>query len=295
MTALVPTLVLTATACTTASEEQLPVKNAASAVGLTSGPVDRSAAALLPGSVKSKGVVTFAMDASYAPFEFFDRDNRTVVGFDVDLSTALAARMGVRAKQVNTAFDGILPGLQARKYDAGISGFAVTPEREKQVNFVEYLAGGTGLGIRAGNPHGLRMTPRALCGHTIGAQKGTVQGLEQLPDISKSCVRNGRKPVVVQLFPSQNEANLALASGRAEAVMADSISTAYQARLSGGRLRLAPGPDYERTPTGIAVPRDSRLIRALAAALKSLKADGTFDKIAKKWSIPRSALPTSGS
>ncbi|MFI6058527.1 ABC transporter substrate-binding protein [Streptomyces sp. NPDC051286] len=271
------------------------MNDASSSAGLTAGPVDRSAAALIPKSVKSKGVITFAMDASYAPFEFFDTDNKTVVGFDVDLSKALAARLGLRAKQVNAAFDGILPGLQARKYDAGISGFAVTPEREKQVQFVTYLAGGTGLGVKAGNPHGLRMAPKALCGHTIGAQKGTVQGLEQLPEFSKSCVTGGKKPIVIQLFPSQNEANLALASGRVEAVMADTISTAYQARLSGGRLRLAPGPDYEPTPTGIAVPRDSHLNRALSAALKSLKADGTFEKIMKKWSIPHSALPISGS
>ncbi|MFJ2306762.1 ABC transporter substrate-binding protein [Streptomyces sp. NPDC087787] len=257
--------------------------------------VDAAAAALLPADVKAKGVLAVASDASYRPFEYFDTDNKTMIGFDIDLTDALGAKLGLKADHVNAGFDGILPGLAARKFDVGASAFSITPERSKTVDFVPYLNGGSGIAVRTGNPLGLRMDPAVLCGRTISAQKGSLQGLEQLPAISKKCTGAGKAPVKIDLFPSQDGANLAVVSGRVDAVMADSVSLALQAKASNGQFELAPGTDYEPTPTGIALLKDSPLKPALDAAMKTLLNDGTMESLMKKWDIPAGLLLKSGS
>ncbi|MFF4142961.1 ABC transporter substrate-binding protein [Streptomyces sp. NPDC001698] len=268
---------------------------AASGGGAGTAAVDAAAAALLPADVKSKGVLAVASDASYRPFEYFDTDNKTMIGFDVDMTDALGARLGLKVTHVNAGFDGILPGLAARKFDMGASAFSVTPERSKTVDFVPYLNGGSGIAVKAGNPLGLKMDPMALCGHTVSAQKGSLQGLDQLPAISQQCTGAGKAPVKAELFPSQDGANLAVVSGRVDAVMADSVSLALQAKASNGKFELAPGTDYEPSPVGIALPRGSALKPALDAALKALLSDGTMESLMKKWDVPAGLLLKSGS
>lgn len=277
------------TACTNASKDGATAADTKSSSNAVA--VDKTAASLVPQSIKAKGMLTVAMDASYAPFEYFDTDNKTIIGFDADLSTAAAQKLGLKVKHVNAGFDTILPGLTSGKYDMGESAFSVTPERAKSVDFVAYLSSGSGIAVKPGNPEGLKMDPASLCGHKIAAQKGSTQGIQQLPDISKQCVANGSKAVVIQLYPSQNEANLAVTSGRADAVMADSVSLSYQGKLAGGKFELAPGDDYAPADIGIALPKGSALKPALEAAVKSVVADGTFAKLLKKWAIPSSSVP----
>ncbi|MFE7330140.1 ABC transporter substrate-binding protein [Streptomyces sp. NPDC057565] len=292
--ALVAGLALAVTACTNASAgagTSAPQAAPASATGgspATKGAVDAAAAALLPAAIKSKGVLAVASDASYRPFEYFDTDNRTMIGFDIDLTDALGAKLGLKVRHVNAGFDSILPGLAAKKYDIGASAFSVTPERSKTVDFVPYLNGGSGLAAKTGNPLGLKMDPMSLCGHTIAAQKGAIQGLDQLPTISKICTDAGKPAVKIELFPSQDGANLAVVSGRVDAVMADTVSLGMQAKASNGQFELVPGPDYEPAPTGIAVPKGSALKAALEAAMKTALTDGTVESLMKKWNLPAS-------
>jgi polar amino acid transport system substrate-binding protein len=134
------------------------------------------------------------------------------------------------------------------------------------------------------------MDPMALCGHKISAQKGSIQGLDYLPKFSKACVAAGKGVITAQLYPSQNEANLAVASGRADAVLADSISMAYQAKESKGAFQLATGNDYDPTDLAVAVPNDSPLVAPISAALKELQQDGTLKKLVDKWGIPEQAM-----
>jgi polar amino acid transport system substrate-binding protein len=288
---------LAAASCTNASTSgtsKTPAEPATSSAAADPA-VSEEAAALLPADVKDKGVITVAMDASYPPFQYFENDNKTIIGFDVDLSNALAERLGIDAEQVNAGFDTILPGLAAGKYDAGESAFSVTPEREKTVDFVTYLNAGSGIAVAKGNPLGLEMDPAQLCGRKVAAQKGSTQGIAQLPAISEECAKAGDKPVAISLFPSQNDANLALTSGRVDAVMADSFALAYAGQLANGAFELAPGEDYEPAPMGIALPKGSELKPALEAAFASLIEDGTYAELIKKWDFPESAIPTSAS
>lgn len=279
--AAIASVSLVATACTHAAEP--PPAQPSQAVEAQG--VDSGAAALLPQNIKSKGTLTVAMDASYAPFEFFASDNTTITGLDVDLSSALAQTLGLKVEHVNAGFDTILPGLASGKYDTGQSAFSETPEREKTTDFVTYLKAGSGIAVAPGNPLGLKMDPTALCGRKVSAQKGSSQGIEQLPKISAECTAAGKEPVTIQLYPSQDQANLALTSGRADAVMADSISLAYQGKVN-KQFELAPGEDYSPAPIGIALPKGSPLTPALKAAMAVLIADGTLAKITQNWGVP---------
>lgn len=286
---LVAGLALAAGACTHASAGASALPGPATGgPAATATAADPAAEALLPAGIRARGVLAVAGDASYRPFEYFDTDNRTMIGFDVDLADALGAKLGLKVRHINAGFDSILPGLAAKKYDIGASAFSVTPERSRTVDFVPYLNGGSGLAVGTGNPLRLTMDPMALCGRTVSAQKGSAQGLTQLPAIAKICTGAGKPPVRAELFPTQDGADLAVASGRVDAVMADTVSLSLQAQASGGRLELAPGPGYDPTPTGLAVPKGAALEPALKAAMKTALTDGTVKSLMKKWNIPAS-------
>ena len=245
--------------------------------------VDKSIAAEVPQAIKSKGTLTVAEDATYAPNEFIGDDGKTVVGMDADLATALLKVMGLKAKVVNANFDGIIPGLASHKYDVGMSSFTDTKEREKTVDFVTYFSAGTSFYVKAqGGPNITGLS--ALCGHKVAVEKGTTQQID--------AEKQGKKcggGTTVSTFPDQNGANLALSSGRADVGMADSPVAAYQVKRSNGQFKLS-GQPYGTAPYGIAIPKGSGLAKPTLAALKKLMADGTYQQILKKWGVQSGAI-----
>jgi polar amino acid transport system substrate-binding protein len=266
--------------------------NVGSAGAAVAAATDPAAAKLLPPSVKSTGEISFATDATYAPFETVDPETGQIVGIDADLAAAIGRVLGLRVALHNIGFDSIIPALQAGKYDAAASAISVTADREKVMAFVPYMTAGSGLAVQKGNPHDLEMDPLALCGHTIGAPMGTIQAVSQLPEISKQCVEAGKPEVTILQFPSQDAVNLAVSSGRVEAAMAASISLAEQDKASGGALELAPGEDYEPAPIGIALPKGSDLVPAVAAAVARLASSGELERIVTGWGMPADSVYT---
>jgi polar amino acid transport system substrate-binding protein len=253
-------------------------------------PASTTAAKVVPGvpaAIKSKGTLTVAADASYAPNEFIGKDGKTVEGMDADLAKALAAAMGLKANVVNATFDSIIPGLASHKYDLGMSSFTDTKEREKTVDFVTYFSAGTSFYSKAqGAPPVTGLD--SLCGFTVAVEKGTTQQDDSTAQ-SKKCTDAGKKPVKVLTFPDQNGANLAITSGRAQIEMADSPVAEYQVKQSGGQFKTL-GESYGTAPYGIAVPKDIGLTQPLLAAVKQVMADGQYKKILDKWGIAAGAI-----
>jgi polar amino acid transport system substrate-binding protein len=248
---------------------------------------DASVVKLVPAAIKSKGTLTVAADASYAPNEFFGPDGHTVIGMDADLSKALAGVMGLKADVVNATFDGIIPGLAAGKYDIGASSFTDTKDREKTVNFVTYFSAGTSFYTKASG--GASVNGLAdLCGKTVAVEKGTTQETDATAQSGK-CKKAGKPGVTVLTFPDQNGANLALSSGRAQLVMADSPVAAYGVKKSNGQFKIV-GTTYGTAPYGLAVPKTGNLDKAVLAALKVLMKNGTYKSILSKWGIQAGAI-----
>jgi len=244
-------------------------------------------AAKVPAKYKSKGTLIVASDATYAPNEFIAPDGHTVIGMDPDLMKALAEVMGLKISVVNATFDTIIPGLAAGKFDVGASSFTDTKEREKTVEFVDYFTAGTSFYAKTSANPGVK-TLADLCGKTVAVEKGTTEEEESEAQSGK-CKKEGKKAVTVLVYPTQNEANLALSSGRAELGMADSPVAAYQVKESEGGFKLI-GETYGAAPYGIALPKGSGLAEPMLAALKVVMASGTYLAILKKWGIESGAL-----
>jgi polar amino acid transport system substrate-binding protein len=258
--------------------------SSAASGGASASGADPAVAKLVPSAIKSKGTLTVAADASYAPNEFFASDGKTVIGMDADLSDALAATMGLKAKVVNETFDGIIPGLAAGKYDMGASSFTDTKEREKTVDFVDYFSAGESFFTKASG--GVTVSKLAdICGRTVAVEKGTTEETDAQAQ-SKKC---GGKPVKVLSFPDQNGANLALSSGRAQLGFADSPPAEYAVKKSNGQFKLI-GPDLAAAPYGLAIPKKSGLAPAVLAALKLLMKNGSYTKILGKWGVQAGAI-----
>ena len=244
-------------------------------------------AAEVPAKIKSKGTLTVAADATYAPNEFIGADGHTVEGMSPDLAHALAAVMGLKVKVVNASFDTIIPGLQSGKYDLGISSFTDTKEREKVVDFVTYFSAGTSFYVKAqGGP--TINTVADLCGDKVAVERGTTQADDATAQSAK-CKKAGKPGVTVLVFPDQNAANLALSSGRGQVGMADSPVAAYIVKKSSGQFKLS-GKPYGTAPYGIAIPKGNGMAQPILDALKELMSNGTYMSILTKWGIQEGAI-----
>jgi polar amino acid transport system substrate-binding protein len=259
-----------------------------SSTGATTAGANAAVEKLVPSSVKSKGTLTVASDATYAPDEFIASDGHTIVGMDADLAKALATVMGLKANVVNATFDGIIPGLAAGKYDMGASSFTDTKAREKTVDFVDYA--NVGESFYTKSQGGASISSIAdICGKTVSVEKGTTEETDASAQGAK-CKKAGKAGVTVLTFPDQNGANLAVASGRAQLGFADTPVADYQVKKTGGQFKIV-GAAYAPAPYGLAIPKNN-LDKAVLAALKILIANHTYAKIFSKWGLTGIEIPS---
>lgn len=248
---------------------------------------DPTVAALVPAAIKSKGTLTVAADATYAPNEFIAPDGHTVIGMDADLVKALGAVMGLKTNVGNVTFDSIIPGLSAGKYDMGASSFTDTKAREKVVDFVDYFSAGESFYTKAQG--GTTISSIAdICGKTVAVEKGTTEQADATTQGGK-CKKAGKPGVTLLVFPDQNGANLSVSSGRAQLGFVDSPVAAYQVKKSGGLFKLSGAP-YATAPYGLAIPKGTGLTKPVLAALEVLMKDGTYSKILTTWGVQSGAI-----
>lgn len=250
------------------------------------GTFNQEAADLVPAAIKDDGTLTVAMDASYAPNEFFDEDGKTIIGTDADLADAIGTVLGLDVEKKNATFDSIIPGLAADKYDIAASSFTDTKEREETVDMVTYLTAGTGFYTLADKP--TEVTGVAdLCGKTVAVQKGTVQQ-DDVEAQNEKC----DDKIDLKVFTQQTDVDLAITSGRAQVAMADSPVASYAVKQSDGTLK-STGEDYDTAPYGIAINKKTELAPAIQSAVQVLIDDGTYAAILKKWGLESGAITES--
>jgi polar amino acid transport system substrate-binding protein len=254
-------------------------------------------AALVPAAIKSKGTLTIATDASYAPNEFSTDGGKTFQGMDIDLGKAIGQVLGLQVKFVNAPFDGILAGLAAGKYDLSLSSFTDTAEREKTVDFVTYYRAGTSIAVKKGNPLGIK-SQEGLCGVRVAAEKGTTQlkslTADKLDDgsitLRGTCKKDGKKVPVAVPLPDQNAVNAALVAGRADAFTADSPVVDYQVKITNGAVEQG-GTATDVAPYGIALPKAAGTFKeAVQKAVQKLIDDGSYTKIMETWGLQDGAI-----
>lgn len=235
-----------------------------------------SAAALADGlaDVKKSGELSAAMSGAYPPFNFIDSSTNKVVGFDASIAEAIAERLGVKAKIVTTAWDGIIAGLLANKYDTIVGSMTITPEREKAVDFVgPYYRAGRGVFVTEGS---------AVKG--LGDIKGKTVGVT-LGETHEKWARQ-QEGWSVKTYKGLPELLLELKAGRVDAIIADNVAVLVAVKSSGDKVKQldTPGIEGGSVNIGIAIRKGNpELKAAMQKALDDMMADGTYEKISMKW------------
>jgi len=251
----------------------------------TGGKYNAADAKLVPSTYKGK-TLQVATDATYAPDE--SMKNGVMVGFDVDMMSAIATTLGVTVKEHNVTFDSILLGVGAGTYQVGNSSITDEKSREKQVNFVDYFQAGEAMYAKVSTT--AKFTGlKSLCGFSVAVESGTTEQ-KDAQNTAKTC--SSSKTLKVLSYPSQTEADLAVSSGTATFGFLDSQVAGYVVSQNKGVFKLA-GQAIEIAPYGIATSKTSngkQLAVAMQAALKTLIANGTYGAILKKWGVSAGAL-----
>jgi len=248
---------------------------------------DPALVAKLPAKIKAAGQIVVGVNAEYPPIEFLNADGKTVQGMDVDLFNAVAQKFGVKAVWTPASFDSIITGVQGGKFDAGVSSFSINNDRLKQVNMVSYFTVGTQWATAPGNPK--KVNPQSPCGLKVAVQKGTVQAETDMPPKVKACATAG-KPIDLQIYDGQDQATAAVATGKADAMLADSPVVAYAIKQSGGKIE-AVGAIYDTATYGYVVPKaETEFAQAIADALKSLDTSGAYKKALSTWGNEAGAI-----
>ena len=224
--------------------------------------------------------VRIGTEGAYPPFNFIDNDGR-LQGFDIDIANALCRAMGAECTYAVQDWDGLLPGLLAKKYDCIIASMSITEERKKRVDFTDKYYR-TPAKFVAKKGAGIKISKEGLKGKIVGVQRATVSEYFLRDNFGDS--------VKIKSYATQDEANMDLTSGRIDLVIADAVV------LRGGLLETEAGqgfeligPDFDNKKwfgdgIGIAVRKeDSDLRDRLNKAIKAIRADGTYKKINAKY------------
>jgi polar amino acid transport system substrate-binding protein len=238
-----------------------------------------------PSSIKSAGTLVFCSDITYPPEESYKAGTTTPEGSDIDIGSDIARRMGVKARFDNTGFDGIIAALLAKKCDAIISGMNDTPERRKQVAFVDYLKVGQSFMVRAGNPAHITGI-ESLAGKSASVETGTTNK-DYLDAQSKKLQSQGKKAIKVVTFPKDTDAANALKTDKVDAYFGDAPVVAYYIEKDPKSFSIG-GTPVNPIPIGIAIRKgDTELQSAVRKAVAAMYADGTMNTILVKWLLSK--------
>lgn len=218
-----------------------------------------------------EGSLTFAMTGQYPPLNF--KKDGKLGGFDVEIGTEIAKRMGLEANPVTNPWETIIQGLKANKYDAIIGSMTATPERDKQIDFTEpYYLSGAQIFVAENNTD--IQSKEDLKGKTIGVIQASTW---------KSIAETLTSPNNVKGYPVDVNALQDLALGRLDAVITDKI-VGVSAKNEKG-LKIKPIGDLlneDRVSIGI-TEGNKDLANKINDALQSMIDDGTYEKISMKW------------
>jgi polar amino acid transport system substrate-binding protein len=224
-------------------------------------------------NIKEQGSMKIAMSGAYPPFNFVNEQNQ-VVGFDPAIGKEIAKRMGVKAEIVTTAWDGILAGLLAHKYDAIVGSMSITDKRLKVVDFVgPYYRMSRAVFVRANSPI---KSLDGLKGKKIGATLGETH--------EKWARKKGGWEV--RTYKGLPELMMELDNKRIDGIVVDNIPVLLAIKKNGMKLRQLDTPNIEGSDdkAGIAIRKSNpKLAAAMQKALDDMMADGSYTKIAKKW------------
>lgn len=214
-------------------------------------------------------------EGAYPPFNLIDESGE-LKGFDIDIAKALCEKMNVECEFITQDWDGIIPALLAKKFDAIVASMSITEERKQSVDFTDKYYSNL---VRFVGPKGADITisKEGLAGKTVGAQRATVSASyleDEYGDVAD-----------IKLYDTQENANLDLANGRLDLLLADGlvIYEWLQSEDGQGFQFYGDGLSLDEG-IGIAVRKEDDALREkFNEAIKAILADGTYEKINAKY------------
>lgn len=248
----------------------------------------------VPAALSSAGVIHIGIAPSFYPNAYYEPGTKELRGIDPDLARAVAAKLGIKADLVVASFPALITGVASQKFDVAMSDITDTAERQKQATFVDYLVARRIAYTLAANPRGVSGAPLSMCGLSSPSQAGT-EAARVLDKISEQCVAAGKKPLNLIAIQGHEGVQLTVNSERADfGVTAMSEAALFEKEAKGKYVWWQVDgipPNY----SGIVTRKDdTELQEALLAALNQLRADGTYEAILKKYSLPDAMIEKFG-
>jgi len=212
--------------------------------------------------------IKIATESSYKPFSYTDADGK-LIGYEIELVDALCAQMKAKCEVISQDWDGLIPGLNAQKFDAAIAGMSITPERKEVVEFSEpYFHSGIILIGKKGDD----VSVDALKGQPIASQRSTV---------ASQYLQDKHADADIKLYDTQDNAYLDLTSGRVRAMMSDKVTGIDWLKTEAGKDYEVKGQEISTNDDamGIAFRKGDPLVAKFNKALAELKDNGTYDQI----------------
>ncbi len=226
--------------------------------------------------IVQRGELRVGMEPGYMPFEMKDKKGK-IIGFDVDIARKMAKDMGVKLKIVPTAWDGIIAGLLAGKYDMIISGMTITQKRNLKINFANpYISIGQTMLVRASVAKGKKSWK------DLDKPQYTI--VTKLGVTGEIATRRMFKHAKIRTFDTEADAVQELLNGKADAFVYDKPYNAMFMAKRGGKGIVFWDKDLTFEPLGWAVRKgDPDFLNWLDNFLNQIKHDGTYEKIYNKW------------
>jgi len=212
--------------------------------------------------------IKIATESSYKPFSYTDADGK-LIGYEIELVDALCAQMKAECEVISQDWDGLIPGLNAQKFDAAIAGMSITPERKEVVDFSDpYFHSGIILIGKKGDD----LTIDSLKGQPIASQRSTV---------ASQYLQDEHSDADIKLYDTQDNAYLDLTSGRVRGMMSDKVTGIDWLKIEAGQNYEVKGNEISSNDDamGIAFRKGDPLVAKFNKALSELKANGTYDQI----------------
>jgi cystine transport system substrate-binding protein len=222
-------------------------------------------------AIKSAGVLKIGTEGTYAPFTYHDQSGK-LVGFDVEIGEAVAAKLGVKPEFLEGKWDGLIAGLDANRYDTVINEVGITDARKRKYDFSEpYIASKAVLIVRADDD--------SIKGFADLKGKKAAQSLTS--NFGKLAEQSGAELVGTDGFDQSIQLVL---TGRADTTINDSLSFLdFKKHKPDANVKIAAQQENADYSGIIFRKGDAELKAAIDKALADIKADGTYQKIADKY------------
>jgi polar amino acid transport system substrate-binding protein len=236
-----------------------------------------------PPGLVDNGNLTYGTAASFPPFEF--KENAKPVGFDIDMGNQIADYMGLRTKVLDIDFDGLIPALQGGRVDIINSAMYINPERAAVVDFVPYMKIGESLLGRTDSNVAISKLPDDFSGKTIAVTRGAI-GEDYMNDFNADLKAKGLPPMTIMALPNNQDALLAVQSGRADAFDTSTPGAAHTLSGSDNKFKVLTTFALD-TQIGIAMPKNKpELKAAIEAAVRRFIDSGKYNELLQKYNLP---------